>query len=286
MGVAPAGKRRMSRVVALLAVVALGAGGASAFYVWLHRDDNPGCQSADRSSSCTRILFLGNSYTSVNDLPTVFADLAWSGGHRVETGSQDPGGWTLADHAGAQSTRTLLAAKPWDLVVVQEQSEIPSIEASRLAYMYPAARKLVSLIRAVDAQPLFFVTWAHRAGWPEQGLAGYPTMQASIDSGYLTIAAEQKASLAPVGFAWMTLVHQAPNIGLWQDDGSHPTTSGTYLAACVFYAAVFGQSPVNLHYRSDLSDAAALQVQEVAAATVLDQMPRWDLPVSASPAAF
>jgi hypothetical protein len=30
------------------------------------------------------ILFIGNSYTTVNDLPSVFANLARSGGHRVE----------------------------------------------------------------------------------------------------------------------------------------------------------------------------------------------------------
>jgi hypothetical protein len=262
----------------MLAVVVAGA-----VYMWVHWSDNPGCEPS--SSACMRVVFLGNSFTSVNDLPTMFADLAWSGGHRVETGSQTPGGWTLADHAGAQDTRRLLASKPWDLVVLQEQSQIPSLESSRQADMYPAARKLVSLIGDAGAKPLFFVTWAHRAGWPEQGLAGYSTMQSSIDAGYLSIAGEESAAVAPVGFAWMALVESAPSIGLWQDDGVHPTTSGTYLAACVFYAAIFGQSPVNLAYRSDLSADAAAQIQQVAAATVLTDQPRWRLPLISAPAA-
>ena len=287
MGLSPPAKRRFgSRTIALFAAVAVSVAAAGSFYLWLHRSDNPGCQSAERTSACTRVLFFGNSYTSVNDLPTTFADLAWSGGHRVETGVQAPGGATLADDAGSQDTRTLLAAKPWDVVVLQEQSEIPSVQSSRVAYMYPAARQLVSLIRSVGATPMFFATWAHRSGWPQQGMLDYWTMQASIDTGYLTIAGDEQAPLAPVGFAWLALEQQSSGISLWQDDGSHPTTSGTYLAACVFYAAIFGQSPVNLGYQSDLSAGAAAQIQAVAAATVLNDPGRWGLPLSASSPAF
>ena len=80
----------------VLAVLTLGAVCAAAFGVYLHRDANPGCDPG--ISKCTRIFFVGNSYTSVNDLPTMFANLAWSGGHRVETGVRAPGGWTLGDH--------------------------------------------------------------------------------------------------------------------------------------------------------------------------------------------
>src|SRR5664279_2557994 len=34
---------------------------------------------------CVRVLFLGNSYTYVNDLPAVFRDIARAGGQNVET---------------------------------------------------------------------------------------------------------------------------------------------------------------------------------------------------------
>lgn len=271
-------RRRIgARPVALAAIVVLGLAAAGAYFLYLHRDDNPGCQSAQRTSSCTRVFFIGNSYTSVNDLPTMFGDLAWSGGHRVETGVQAPGGWSLADHAGSKDTAKALDAKPWDLVVLQEQSQIPSVESSRQGLMFPAARTLVTLIRDAGARPVFFVTWAHRDGWPENGMPNYQSMQASIDTGYLRIAAEQRAGVAPVGFAWMALAGQASVPELWQGDGSHPTTTGTYLAACVFYAAIFDRSPVGLGYHADLSEHAAERVQETAATTVLDDLARWGL---------
>jgi hypothetical protein len=243
---------------------------------YLRRDANPGCEPGNRAN-CTRVFFIGNSYTSVNDLPTMFADLAWSGGHRVETGVQAPGGWTLGDHDRSPDTDTALAASKWDLVVLQEQSEIPSVQRLRESDMYSAAQDLVAKVRSAGARPMFFMTWGHRSGWPAWSLPDYASMQAAIDSGYLFIAGQQHAPVAPVGDAWQSLVDTESDPGLWQDDGSHPTVKGTYLAACVFYAAIFLESPASLKFHGGLSDADAMQTQLAAADTVLRDPSKWGL---------
>jgi hypothetical protein len=239
---------------------------------------NAGCPNPGQSPACTRVLFVGNSYTTVNDLPSVFANLARSGGHRVETGTAAGDGWTLADHAGSSVTASKLASAKWDIVVIQEQSQIPSVEEFRQAQMYPAARRLVSSIRNQGARPLFYLTWAHRDGWPENGMPDYSSMQSAIDDAYLAIAAEQRVAVAPVGYAWSALLGQETPAALWQGDGSHPTAAGTYLAACVFYATIFRESPKGLGYRSSLSADEAAKVQVVAAETVLGDPAKWPAP--------
>lgn len=236
------------------------------------------CDGARAADPCTRILFIGNSYTFVNDLPGMFAQLAGSGGHRVETGMAAEGGWTLAQHAGSSATLDKLAASQWDDVILQEQSEIPSIEQSRATQMYPAARQLVQKIRGAGATPIFFLTWAHRGGWPENGLPSYESMQGQINTGYLSIAQELAAPVAPVGAAWWTAVWQNSSLDLWQADGSHPTVQGTYLAACVFYAVVFRQSPEGLSYQAGLPPETAQALQTIAAKTVLSDPGKWNLP--------
>jgi hypothetical protein len=266
--------RRLRWPAAAILAVAVAAG---AFVLYSKAGANPGCEVPRGSSECTRVFFIGNSYTSVNDLPYMFAGLAWSGGHRVETAIQAPGGWTLLDHSTSPQTAGVLAGSRWDYVVLQEQSEIPSIESDRQSLMYPAARDLVSLVRGAGASPVFFVTWAHRDGWPGNGMPDYTSMQTAIDDGYLFIAHEQHAAIAPVGFAWSEVVGQEASPDLWQGDGSHPTTKGTYLAACVFYATIFRASPVGLTYHPWLSDGDAAQAQQAAAATVLDDPLRWGL---------
>jgi hypothetical protein len=64
---------------------------------------------------------------------------------------------------------------------------------------------------------------------------------------------------------------------LWQDDASHPSTAGTYLAACVFYAAVFRQSPDGLEFTAGLPADSAAILQKVAAQEVLAHPGMWGL---------
>ena len=239
---------------------------------------NPGCSAGERAPACTRVLFIGNSYTTVNDLPSVFASLARSGGHRVESTSAAVDGWTLANHADSPATATALAARRWDIVVLQEQSQLPAIDEFRQTQMYPAARRLISSIRNQGARPLFYLTWARRDGWPENELPDYASMQSAIDDGYLAIAADQRVAVAPVGVAWATLVTRGAGAPLWQQDGSHPTESGTYLAACVFYATIFRESPKGLGYHSSLSAETAAIIQSVAAETALGDPAKWPSP--------
>jgi uncharacterized protein DUF4886 len=239
---------------------------------------NTGCPDPGQSPACTRVLFVGNSYTTVNDLPSVFASLARSGGHRVQVGTAAADGWTLADHAGSPATAAKLASGKWDIVVLQEQSQIPSVEEFRQAQMYPAARRLVGSIRNQGARPLFYLTWARRDGWPENGMPNYASMQSAIDDGYLAIAGEERAAVAPVGYAWSALLAQEAPAALWQDDGSHPTAAGTYLAACVFYATIFRESPKGASYHSSLSADEAAKVQAAAAESVLSDPAKWPAP--------
>ncbi len=221
------------------------------------------------SRSCLRILFVGNSYTYVNDLPAVFAGLAKVGGHQVETGMATQGGWTLSQHASSSDTLDKIKSAKWNYVVLQEQSEIPAFPQIRTQEMYPAARQLAGQIEAVGATPLFFITWAHRDGLPDNDLSNYEVMQSQIDQGYLLIAQELSAPVAPVGMAWSRARRQNPQLDLWQADGSHPTQEGTYLTACVFYSVMFNQSPEGLTYLGGLPKETAQSLQAIAANTVL-----------------
>ena len=226
-------------------------------------------------TTCTRVLFIGNSYTYVNDLPATFVQLAGAGGHPVATDSVAEGGATLADALASGATADKLAATKWGFVVLQEQSEIPSVAQFRDQQMYPAARSLVARIKGAGATPLFFMTWAHRDGWPENGMPDYLTMQRQIDAAYVTIAQQLGVPAAPVGFAWSTVHRTDPALTLWQDDGSHPTAAGTYLAACVFYAVIFHQSPNGLRWTDGLPPQDAQLLQATATSSVFSPAQAW-----------
>lgn len=265
-------QRRRGRAVVVAFALLVGS-----WVVWQRDASGQGCGNSPTNASCTRVLFIGDSFTSVNDLPSVFASLASAGGHRVTTGMLAPGGSTLADAVASPTTERTIAAERWTFVVLQEQSQIPSLSSDRQAEMDPAARTLVGWIRANASVPMFFLTWAHQAGWPEVGLDNYAAMQAAVDTGYLGISEELGAPVAPVGAAWQSLLAEQPSAQLWQSDGVHPTSEGTYLAACVFYSVIFHQSPVGLGYHDGLSPGQAATAQQVAESVVTTDPSRWGL---------
>jgi len=160
-----------------------------------------GCSAQD---DCLRVLFVGNSYTQVNDLPGTFAALARAGGHRAEVGMGAEGGQTLAGHVASANTQGQLTPGRWDVVVLQEQSQLPSVAWSRDSEMAPAARSLVDEIRGLGARPVLFSTWAHRDGWPEHGLQTEAAMQSAIDAAYLGLSQQLGIGVVPVGEAWTT----------------------------------------------------------------------------------
>ncbi len=227
------------------------------------------CSGTQKAESTLHILFIGNSYTYVNDLPGTFSRLACAGGHKVETAMEAPGGFTLAQHLASQQTQEKLKQQQWNYVILQEQSEIPAVENARTQGMYPAARSLVSEIESMGAQPMFFLTWGHRDGLSSAGLPSYTDMQYQLDIGYIQIANELNIPIIPVGDAWSRAENQPNPIDLWDADGSHPNQNGTYLAACVFYASLFQQDPRGLTYRGGLSQETAQELQTLAAETAL-----------------
>lgn len=228
------------------------------------------CDEVTNGEQCLRVLFIGNSYTFYNDLPGTFAELARAGGHLVEVQMVATGGWGFTDHVDSKETLAAIQSKPWDYVVLQERSVDPAVPSSRTYYMYPAARILVKQVRSAGAKPIFFVTWGHKNGEPDMGIPNYVTMQAWVDEGYLAIAQELNVTLAPVGDAWYIAQKDPATPELWQEDGSHPTVAGTYLAANVFYATIYLQSPMGLSYPGGLPQDVAGHLQAIASKKVLN----------------
>jgi hypothetical protein len=104
------------------------------------------------------------------------------------------------------------------------------------------------------------MTWARQASILPSRFA----MDMAVNNYYERHAAAVGASVAPVGRAWERAL-RAPGVVLHSSDGSHPNDSGTYLAACVFYATLTQASPVGLD-SGGLNIAAPLrtQLQQVA----------------------
>ena len=136
--------------------------------------------------------------------------------------------------------------------------------------MLPAARILDQRIKANGGRTVFFETCGFPDGLENEAeLDSFKAMQAALSVGYLAIAEELGADVAPVGSAWQEVLLQDAQTALWRFDRRHPSLEGSYSAASVFYALIFQESPVGLRYTAGLSDERAQFLAEVAAKTVL-----------------
>lgn len=206
--------------------------------------------SSSQAQDTTRVLFLGNSYTYYNDLPQLLTDLAADMGHVVEIASNTPGGYTLQGHASNDTSLDLIAEGGWDFVVLQEQSQIPSFPDFQVeADFFPAAEYLVNFIRDNNdcAIPLFYMTWGREEGdaqncdnWPP--VCTYEGMQELLTNNYLEACDLNNSWCAPVGVVWED-VFLGTSIEVFDEDGSHPSLAGSYLAASTLFVAMFGENP-------------------------------------------
>lgn len=231
----------------------------------------PACVSAQNGGDVepvpAKVLFVGNSFTYYNnsvhnhysalvsasgrsfDTPRVTRIMTLSGGH-------------LPEHRAGLSS--ILRSQDWDVVVLQGHSLGPISEATAEPFRV-AARDFSAMIRARGARPVLFMTWAYE---------GKPEMTDALDHAYSSLGQELGAQVVPVGLAFARVTEERPDIGLRITDGKHPTLAGTYLAACTFYAALFGQSPQGLSYSADLDAEVAAYLQAVAWQTLLNYRTR------------
>jgi hypothetical protein len=95
--------------------------------------------------------------------------------------------------------------------------------------------------------------------------------------GYIPIAFELDASIAPVGWAFREILLQETNPDLWASDGHHASERGKYLACLVLYATIFGESPVGLWVPSSIDGTQAYADQLLVEQLVLGDPARWNI---------
>lgn len=235
------------------------------------------------NATTRRVLFLGNSYTQFNNLPSLVENIASSLGDTLIFSSVTPGGFTLQGHATNAASINAIKQQKWDIVVIQAQSQEPSFNPTYVANnVYPYAMALADTIRSVDTctEVMFYMTWGRKNGDASNcgsytPVCTYEGMQQKLRERYLQMTQDNKANVAPVGAAWKMTRDSASSIELYNPDESHPSLSGSYLAACVFYASIFHKDPYPSNYNGGVTPADAEKLRYYAGKTTTDSIYQW-----------
>jgi len=240
-----------------------------------------------RAQITKHVLFLGNSYTYVNDLPIMLSSIATSTGDSLIYQSNAPGGYSLQGHSTNQVSLGLIQQGGWDYMVLQEQSQKPSWPISQVMNeVYPYAKALCNTFYNNNpcSKPLFFMTWGRKNGdasncasWPP--VCSYEGMDSLLNLRYRMLADSNKAYVSPVGAVWHFIRDNYSNIELYSSDESHPSLEGSYAAACTFYSLVFQKDPMGITDNYGIDPDVAQNIRLAAKLIAFDSLQKWNVGV-------
>lgn len=187
-----------------------------------------------------RVLFIGNSHTYFNDMPFLFQCFTQS--EKAKRDGVSPavstmishGGRKLSEHLAEPEVRYNILYGEYDYVVLQQSAHpFPGKDI-----LLRDGGKLSEWISEAKSKMVGYMTWPQKEHPENAGIM--------IDS-YTELCRENGGILAPVGAVWQQIQQDEKNsIELYYTDGAHASLAGSYLAACVMYAAITGKSPIGL----------------------------------------
>jgi len=200
-----------------------------------------------------RLLFVGNSYLYYGDslhnhvrrmvaAAEIYPENQIRRGYKSATIS----GSALFDHNidSYLEPGKLRVKKPFQVVILQEGSAL-GWSKKRPAKFKETVAEFSKKIKAAGGETALYMTHAYA----EPHKRFDPNMTRTLERLYVEAGNANGALVIPVGLAFEEAYKRRPGIKLHKSyDGSHPDLIGTYLAASVVFASLYGQSPIGNPY--------------------------------------
>ena len=210
-------------------------------------------------SEALRVLFIGNSLTSFNDLPRLVERIADAGGKvRIRSKSVTANDFSLEDHWNGGSAQKAIRRGPLDWVILQQG---PSSQPDSQVLLRDYVERFDRVIREANAKTALYMVWPSRARYRDM---------AGVITSYTNAAKSVEGTLLPAGLAWHLGFQREPELPLYGEDQFHPSRLGSYLAALVIYEGLTGEpteglppavrdrtlTPPRLHLLTDIAHQA------------------------------
>ena len=208
------------------------------------------------------LLFFGNSFTFLNDMPISLGQIAVADRHVqpyvvVEAGDSR----TLGDQIDqinatpANNVNNLPAGQTWSNVIIQQFSTGATTKFGDPVQFRADATTIYNLTKAnsPSVRPVLYATWAYLGtdtnlyGTPSWQYANPSEMTADIRANYDQAAAElnaayptANATVAHVGDFWDSLGNTPDLYGGY--DTKHPSARGSLIAALTLYKTIYSEN--------------------------------------------
>jgi hypothetical protein len=224
------------------------------------------------TSKPTKIMFVGNSFSFYNNgihnhLGSLIRSSGeWTKKNRLRLSTLSGG--HISEHSANLKDLLNTTSGNWQAFVLQGHSNEP-VNSEKNSKFVEATSLAVQQIKDKGVQPILFMTWGYK---------GHPKMGEDIANAYTRLANKLDVLVVPVGLAFARAETELSHIELFVPDvlgvdasqqltysknWKHPSEAGTYLAACMFYSALYQSSPEGLVFSGKLDKNTALALQNI-----------------------
>lgn len=227
-------------------------------------------------SDALKVLFIGNSFTYSNDMPTMLFRILQAGlaQRPLKIGQVTYPSLPLALqwHYGV-APEAIRKSGPWDFVIIQEQSVGPIRAPDDFAHY---GSLFDAEIRKAGARTVLLMTWADLDRNEDQKI---------LTQRYEELGRKLQCLVAPAGTALFRAHNRFPKLSLYQADHHHPGPMGSYLVACTIYGVLTKSNPSQLpatvtvlkdqnnHTLVTMTNEEARQIQSTVWQTISDPQP-------------
>lgn len=244
---------------------------------------NTGDEEDSMTGSSIHVAHIGNSIQYYNDCPRLLEHMLQTRFRHVQQDSCLRGGATLSSllesgngmgekfasrplvskrddgtfDTGAPTVEGLLEEAPWDVVVMNDQTQSPARPKNKRASMKVLETKYLPMFETIMARTkrsltvVFIQTAAYLSPVKDsEDLGSFDEFTEKLRQGYQEYAnvllPNVDAKVAPVGLAYQyirTTHGDAMWAKLYARDDFHPGPLGTYLEACVLYCTIVAEAP-------------------------------------------
>jgi hypothetical protein len=175
-----------------------------------------------------RVLFLGNSLTEFNDLPSLVRSLSAAAGLNWIVEAQTVGGGALEDHWNRGTAVPRIQSGDWDVVVLQQgPSALPESRVNLRQWTV----RFNNVIQEAGGRSALYMVWPMTDRFSDYD---------RVRDSYALAAREVSGYFLPAGESWRAAWRVTPSLALYGGDGFHPSLAGSYAAALTIFGALSG----------------------------------------------
>ena len=179
------------------------------------------CSAEEKNNkdSAYNILFIGNSLTYTNNLPSIVKTKAKYSGYNIETKMVAFPNYAISDHWDNGEVQKLISSGNYNMVIIQQG---PSSQSEGKNILINYGEKYSKLCKENNVLLAYFMVWP--------SLEYYHTFDDVIKN-YQLASEMNDAILFPVGQVWKDYFDTSKKFDYYGLDNFHPSIKGSEIAA-------------------------------------------------------